>query len=210
MRSSLFTSTTARCEISQRTSRDRPEIASRAARLLPRGARSARDRICAVAVTPSTWQINDRPFLIEQRGQSNLLAAALRDLEDSPAVHVAHGSPAATFYVGHDTNLDGLGVLLNLSWAPEPYPRDATPPGAILRLSAAGDEIRADYMCAPLTSVSPRTYLDLLQAYRGLTGTRASTALTVRWRACRPSSDVPTGRAARRWREINSSIGRGA
>ena len=158
-----------------RAVRDRPEIASRAARLLPRGASSARDPICAVAVTPSTWQINDRPFLIEQRGQSNLLAAALRDLEDSPAVHVAHGSPAvhvahgspaATFYVGHDTNLDGLGVLLNLSWAPEPYPRDATPPGAILRLSAAGDEIRADYMCAP-THV--RIIPDLLETYYGLT-----------------------------------------
>ena len=116
-------------------------------------------------MTPSTWQINDRPFLIEQRGQSNLLAAALSDLDGSPAVHVAHDSPA-TFYVGHDTNLDGLGVLLNLSWAPEPYPCDATPPGAILRLSAVGDEIRADYMCAP-THV--RIIPDLLETYYGLT-----------------------------------------
>ena len=90
--------------------------------------------------------INNRGFAIEQRGASNLLASVLGDLEGPGApVEETAGSEArnaASLYVGHDTNLDGLAVLLNLSWAPlqgAPYPRDATPPGSMLRLTRSGD-----------------------------------------------------------------------
>jgi len=75
--------------------------------------------------------VADRPFVIEQRGESNLLAHLLRDLQ-------AEGS-GASLYVGHDTNLDGIAVMLSLSWPdPKPYPPDTTVPGGLLRLTASG------------------------------------------------------------------------
>ena len=98
--------------------------------------------------------VNDRGFIIEQRGQSNLLAHMLADLTDGgsgiqhPGVeHAATNegmveeeeSSQTSIYVGHDTNLDGIAVLLNLTWSAPPYPRDATPPGSLLKLTRDGD-----------------------------------------------------------------------
>ena len=66
--------------------------------------------------------VNDRPFAVEQRGGSNLLAHALADLRG--------GGGGASLYVGHDTNLDQFGVLCDLAWDDiAPYPANATPPG---------------------------------------------------------------------------------
>ena len=75
--------------------------------------------------------VADKPFAIEQRGQSNLLAHMLKDLQ------VADGG--VSLYVGHDTNLDGISVMLSLSWphAP-PYPANTTVPGSMLRLTTSG------------------------------------------------------------------------
>ena len=74
--------------------------------------------------------VNDRPFAVEQRGGSNLLAHALADLRG--------GGGGASLYVGHDTNLDQFGVLCDLAWDDiAPYPANATPPGSMLRLTAS-------------------------------------------------------------------------
>ena len=74
--------------------------------------------------------VNDRPFVVEQRGGSNLLAHALADLRG--------GGGGASLYVGHDTNLDQFGVLCDLAWDDiAPYPANATPPGSMLRLTAS-------------------------------------------------------------------------
>lgn len=101
--------------------------------------------------------VNDRGFVVEQRGQSNILAHMLDDLTPVTAPPVPAeratlveqppqqdglmqaAATSASLYVGHDTQLDGLAALLNLTWAAPPYPRDTTPPGAILRLTRTGD-----------------------------------------------------------------------
>lgn len=79
--------------------------------------------------------IADRGFAIEQRGESNLLAHMLADLS-APCVP---SKGCASVYVGHDTNLDGIAVMLGLQWphAP-PYPANTTVPGATLRLTTTG------------------------------------------------------------------------
>ena len=75
--------------------------------------------------------INDRPWAIERRGGSNMLAHARRDLVEGSG---------ATLYVGHDTTLDQMGVLLNLTFADmPPYPTNTPAPGSILKLEAADD-----------------------------------------------------------------------
>lgn len=75
--------------------------------------------------------ISDRGLAIERRGESNLIAHMLHDLSDA--------SNGASLYVGHDTNLDGLGAMLDLAWpSVPPYPANTTVPGGLLRLSATG------------------------------------------------------------------------
>lgn len=115
-------------------------------------------------------QVNDRGYLIEQRGQSNLLAHLLDDLgggsqeggsptaAEAAAAEAAGSlagepsspSASAALYVGHDTQLDGLAVLLNLTWAAPPYPTDVTAPGSMLRLTVSGEgeeaTVQADYL----------------------------------------------------------------
>ena len=90
--------------------------------------------------------VNNRGFVIEQRGQSNLLMHMLDDLASD-----GKGNEA-TLYVGHDTQLDGLAVLLNLTWEAPPYPADTTTPGSMLRLTRTGEgpgaTVQADYLYA--------------------------------------------------------------
>ncbi len=114
--------------------------------------------------------INSRGWVISQRSSSNALAHALSDLHanesreaeglvevenvegeafDATRAESPSGEPAgsiASVYVGHDTQLDGLAVLLNLTWSAPPYPRDATPPGAMLRFrrTGSGDDARVE------------------------------------------------------------------
>ena len=75
--------------------------------------------------------INDRPWAIERRGGANMLAHARRDLVEGSG---------ATLYVGHDTTLDQMGVLLNLTFADmPPFPTNTPAPGSILKLEASDD-----------------------------------------------------------------------
>ena len=81
-----------------------------------------------------------RGVAIEQRGESNLLAHMLRDLEANQM--------GVSLYVGHDTNLDGVSALLDLAWptAP-PYPANTTVPGGTLRLTRmAGSVVCASFL----------------------------------------------------------------
>jgi hypothetical protein len=45
----------------------------------------------------------------------------------------------SAIFVGHDTSLDAAAVLLGLTWDAPPYGPGATPPGAVLRFTAAGE-----------------------------------------------------------------------
>ena len=75
--------------------------------------------------------IADRGLAIERRGESNLLAHMLADLQAPD-----HG---VSLYVGHDTNLDGISVMLDLAWpSAPPYPANTTVPGGLLRLTTEG------------------------------------------------------------------------
>lgn len=82
--------------------------------------------------------INDRPLSVEQRGGSNLAAHMLTDLAGT----------GASMYVGHDTNLDEVAVLLDLAWeSVAPYPPNSTTPGSLLRLRRAADNtVTADFL----------------------------------------------------------------
>ena len=60
-----------------------------------------------------------------------------------------------SLYVGHDTNLDGVAVMLGLAWphAP-PYPANTTVPGSILRLTASGGTVSAAYLYTEFENAS--------------------------------------------------------
>ena len=71
-----------------------------------------------------------------RQSQANILARAMQDL----ACGVEEDcSRRVRLYVGHDTQLDGLAALLDLSWHAPPYPADSSPPGSMIRLTADGD-----------------------------------------------------------------------
>ena len=54
-----------------------------------------------------------------------------------------------SLYVGHDTNLDGIAVMLDLAWPDvAPYPANTTVPGGMLRLSAEGTGANASVSAA--------------------------------------------------------------
>ena len=75
-------------------------------------------------------------MVVERRGGSNLLSHMMDDL--------ASAEGGASVYVGHDTNLDEIAVLLDLAWeSAAPYPANTTAPGSLLRLTRTGDEVTA-------------------------------------------------------------------
>jgi hypothetical protein len=75
--------------------------------------------------------VSDRGLAINQRSQSNLVAHMMQNLENRTG--------GAHLYVGHDTNLDGVAVMLDLAWNdPSPYPANASVPGGIIKLTASG------------------------------------------------------------------------
>jgi len=55
-------------------------------------------------------------------------------------------SACSTVFSGRDTQLNALGAGLGLSWAPEPFPVNATLPNSALRFELEGDEIQVDYL----------------------------------------------------------------
>ena len=68
----------------------------------------------------------------------------------------------ASLYVGHDTNLDGIAVMLDLSWPhPTPYPANTTVPGGILRLTTEGEgsaaNVSAAFLYTDLTDESGKS-----------------------------------------------------
>lgn len=93
-------------------------------------------------------EVADKPFAIEQRGQSNLLAHMLKD------VQAADGG--VSLYVGHDTNLDGIAVMLSLAWpSAPPYPANTTVPGGLLRLTTTG---MGDAATVSAAFIYPKTF----------------------------------------------------
>lgn len=126
--------------------------------------------------------VNDRPYLIEQRGQSDLLAHMLWDLHDNTSklrrTADARSSDApgasdalASVYVGHDTNIDGINVLLNLTWDAAPYPRDATPPGSMLRLRADDGGVTAAFLYATFEEGSVGALTEVPALFDGVSDT---------------------------------------
>jgi hypothetical protein len=72
--------------------------------------------------------ITARNVGLVRRSMANLLARASADL-------AAANPRTVRVYVGHDTQLDGIAALLNLSWLAPPYPAGSTPPGSIIRIT---------------------------------------------------------------------------
>jgi hypothetical protein len=77
--------------------------------------------------------VTSRSPILVKHTSSNLLKHVV-DALDSP-------SSGTIFFVGHDTSLDALATLLNMTWNPSGgatppgglnYPQDATPPGSAL------------------------------------------------------------------------------
>ena len=62
--------------------------------------------------------------------QANLMAHITMELEAT--------SNGSTIFVGHDTNLDAVKVLLGMTWNAGPYGVDATPPGSFVRFNMLG------------------------------------------------------------------------
>eukprot|EP00912_Choanoflagellata_sp_UC4_P001082 UC4_evm1s669 len=77
--------------------------------------------------------ITERSWL-RKRDNANLVAHLITDLEKQEGKHSSkEPSVDTSLYMGHDGNLDGLAILMNLSWNPHPFPANATPPGSALR-----------------------------------------------------------------------------
>jgi hypothetical protein len=79
------------------------------------------------------WAIDRSAKPIEQAKSSHMLAAIV-DLLGQPG-------NATTIFVGHDTDLNGLGVLLEVGWRVPPFPDNTTAPNVALRFHY--DETRA-------------------------------------------------------------------
>lgn len=83
-------------------------------------------------------------------GNAPLLAAARRALSQD----------GATVFMGHDGNLDGIAMLLNLSWTAPPYWSGdgrkllPTPPGSALHLTRSDAGIKVEFAYPVFTSPS--------------------------------------------------------
>lgn len=89
------------------------------------------------------FAVKARGLPLARRYGSNLAAHVVAGLAEANAGNAA-------VFVGHDTNLEQLGALLNLTWALPPYADNLAPPGSILRLTASdsptGRVVEADLL----------------------------------------------------------------
>ena len=67
-----------------------------------------------------------RTPVLAAQGRSNLLSHFMAALEDS-------STKGTRMYVGHDSDLDGIASMLDLTWASPPFATNATTPGSALR-----------------------------------------------------------------------------
>jgi hypothetical protein len=51
-----------------------------------------------------------------------------------------------TIFVGHDTDVNGIGTLLDIGWKASPYPDNTTAPNVGLRFESVGDHITIDFV----------------------------------------------------------------
>eukprot|EP01125_Pyxidicula_operculata_P012322 TRINITY_DN4044_c0_g1_i1.p1 TRINITY_DN4044_c0_g1~~TRINITY_DN4044_c0_g1_i1.p1 ORF type:complete len:374 (-),score=93.82 TRINITY_DN4044_c0_g1_i1:24-1145(-) len=105
-------------------------------------------------------------FKYAQNTNSNLLYHVVKSLQNvvsSPSKY-----PATTYYVGHDTNIEGIGGMLGLKWNSPPYPVNTTAPGSALRFDVyhgvSGLEVHSSFVSTPFSTtrghltVTPATY----------------------------------------------------
>ena len=76
------------------------------------------------------------PYLAQVQ-MSNLLSHILRSMEQAVsnrdvAGALGHRGDRVLIVVGHDTNIDNIGALLQVSWLLDGYQRNDTPPGGAL------------------------------------------------------------------------------
>jgi len=108
------------------------------------------------------FEINYGATLIAQNENSNVLYHMATYLQNS----LKTNTTGTQIFVGHDTNIDGVGGLLDLTWPSPPYPLNATSPGSALRLDlhkvGDGHEIRASFLST--TFIDTRGHLTITPA----------------------------------------------
>jgi len=128
-----------------------------------------------------SWQSYTRAIGAYGKTMANDNAALLRAVEES----LTSPSKLATFFVGHDGNVDGLLKLLNISeyQIPPFYGGKivATPPGCAMHFKQDGDTITIDFLYfVPSTG---RVLANTRSSTGVLSSTRLLTLTTAQWQA---------------------------
>ena len=76
------------------------------------------------------WSIDRRSKGIEKAKRNTMLAAIVAALGEK--------GNATTVFLGHDTDLNGIGTQLDLGWAAQPFPDNTTAPNVALKFSTGG------------------------------------------------------------------------
>ena len=75
------------------------------------------------------WTVTRRAVPIEQAKSSKMLAAIL--------VALAQNDNTTTIFMGHDTDVNGVGTLLNIGWKAPPFSDNTTAPSVALRFESS-------------------------------------------------------------------------
>lgn len=119
--------------------------------------RLSRDQIeTLLALHPLKFHYEGRTPYIAVRAASPLATRILAAVEQGPKL---------TVLVGHDTNINDLGGMLELSWQVPGYPRNDPPPGGALGFEVLADPtgaqfVRAFYRAQTMDQVRELQHLD--------------------------------------------------
>eukprot|EP00239_Pterosperma_sp_CCMP1384_P009439 CAMPEP_0197865822 /NCGR_PEP_ID=MMETSP1438-20131217/43880_1 /TAXON_ID=1461541 /ORGANISM="Pterosperma sp., Strain CCMP1384" /LENGTH=386 /DNA_ID=CAMNT_0043484335 /DNA_START=154 /DNA_END=1314 /DNA_ORIENTATION=+ len=93
------------------------------------------------------WKVTHRSLALEVPKCSPMLAAILEAL-DPTATH------DSTVFLGHDTDLNGVGTLLDIGWTAAPYPDNTTAPSAALRFQTSATKVTLDFVYTTFETTS--------------------------------------------------------
>jgi len=103
------------------------------------------------------WAITRRAVPIERPKSSTMVAAVLAALGGERVGTAGHaGAPHTTIFVGHDTDVNGVGTLLQLGWSAPPLADNTTAPSVALRFEslAGGKGVRISFLSPTFTGTA--------------------------------------------------------
>ena len=110
-----------------------------------------------LAMQVYNWAVTRRISKLERAKSSRMLAAILTALapdtvsgynnnnNKDPDMATPAGSDT-TVFLGHDTDVNGVGTILDIGWSAPPFPDNTTAPSVALRFATDGGTIAIDFV----------------------------------------------------------------